>query len=61
MTQSRRDRQDDDLARGWLAKHAPKHVSKPKSKPQHRKRWQRRKQERQQEWSVLAKPLLRGI
>jgi hypothetical protein len=61
MKKSRRDRLDDDLARKWLAKHAPKQASKPNQKPQRLERWQIRRQEQQQDWRALAKPLLKGV
>jgi hypothetical protein len=61
MTQSRRDKRDDDLARKWLATHAPKRISKPTPKPQRRERWQTRWQEQKQERRAPAKPLLKGV
>lgn len=61
MTQSRRERLDDDLARKWLAKHAPKDKPKPKPKLQPLERWQKCVREQKQERRVLAKPLLKGV
>ena len=61
MTQSRRKRLDDDLARKWLEKHAPKPKPKPKSKPQPLERWQIRVRVQKQERRLLAKPLLKGV
>ena len=59
MTQSRRDKLDDNLARKWLEKNAPK--PKPKPKPLPLERWQTRVREQKQERRVLAKPLLKGV
>jgi hypothetical protein len=61
MTKSRRDRLDDDLARKWLAKHAPKQASKPKPKLQRRERWEMRGEEQKQERRALANPLLKAV
>jgi hypothetical protein len=61
MTKSRRDRLDDDLARKWLAKHAPKQATKPKPKPQRRERWEMRREEQKQERLALANPLLKAV
>jgi len=61
MTESRRNRLDDDRARKWLAKHTPKQASEPKPQWQPPERWQIQRQEQKQEWRVLRKPLLRGI
>ena len=60
MTQSRRDKLDDGLARKWLAKHAPKDKPKPKPKPP-LERWQIRARVQKQERRALAKPLLKGV
>jgi hypothetical protein len=59
MTQSPRDKLDDDLARKWLAKHAPK--AKPKPTPQPLERWQTYVRVQKQERRSLAKPLLKGV
>ena len=61
MTQDRRDRLDDDLARCWLETKAPKQAPEPKPKPQRRERWQMLRRERQKELRALAKPLLKGV
>jgi hypothetical protein len=55
MTQSRRDKLDDNLARKWLEKNAPK------PKPQPLERWQTRVREQKQDRRALAKPLLKGV
>jgi hypothetical protein len=59
MTQSRREKLDDDLARRWLEKNAPNATPKPRPHP--RERWQMRRQEQKQERRALAKPLLKGV
>jgi hypothetical protein len=61
MTQSRRERLDDDLARKWLEKHAPNPKLKPKAKPQPLERWQTHVRVQKQERRLLAKPLLKGV
>jgi hypothetical protein len=61
MTQSRRDKLDDDLARKWLKKNAPKPTPKPEPKRQPLERWQKRDREWKRERRALAKPLLNGI
>jgi hypothetical protein len=57
--EGRPERLDDDLARKWLAKHAPKPTPRPK--PQPLERWQTRVREQKQERRLLAKPLLKGV
>lgn len=57
--EGRRERLDDERARKWLAKHAPKAKRKPK--PQPLERWQTRAREQKLERRVLAKPLLKGV
>ena len=59
MTQGRREKLDDDLARKWLAKQAPKPTTKPERQPL--ERWQKRDREWRRERRVLAKPLLKGV
>jgi hypothetical protein len=59
MTQSRRERLDDELARKWLEKFAPKPTPKPKAQPL--ERWQTRVRAQKQQRRVLAKPLLKGV
>ena len=71
MTQSRRkrpgdeiargERLDSDLARKWLEKRAPNPKPKPKSKPEPPERWQTRARKQRQERRLLAKPLLKGV
>ncbi len=61
MTQSRRDKLDDNLARKWLEKNAPKPKPKPKPKPLPLERWQTRVREQKQDRRALAKPLLKGV
>ena len=61
MTESRRDKLDDDRAREWLEKHAPMRALKPKPKLQRRERWQMRKQEQKREQLALKKPLLKSV
>jgi hypothetical protein len=61
MTQSRRGRLDDEIARKWLAKHAQTDKPKPKAKPQPLERWQKRVRAQKQQRRVLAKPLLKGV
>jgi hypothetical protein len=58
---ARRERLDDDLARKWLEKHAPKAKPRPKSKPQPPERWQTRARKQKRERRLLAKPLLKGV
>jgi hypothetical protein len=57
--EGRRERLDDERARKWLAKHAPK--AKPKPKPQPLERWHTRVRMQKQERRLLAKPLLKGV
>ena len=57
----RRERLDDDLARKWLEKHAPKPKPKPKSKPQPLERRQTRARKQKREKRLLSKPLLKGV
>ena len=59
--QSRDERQNDNRASKWLAKHAPKAKPKLKPKPQPLEKWEiNRRQQRQQRRS-LSKPLLKGV
>src|SRR5258705_10469095 len=60
MAQSRRNRLDDDRARRWLKKHAPKPTPKPKPERQPLEQWQIRWQEQRQERRALRKPPLGG-
>src|SRR2546423_14083460 len=61
VVQSRHERQDDNRASKWLAKHAPKAKPKLKPKPQPLEKWEIcRRQQRQQRRS-LSKPLLKGV
>ena len=57
----RRERLDDDLARKWLARHAPNPKPKPRPKPQPLERWQIRARVQKQERRLLSKPLLKGV
>ncbi len=60
MAKSRREELDDDLARKWLAKHAPKQALRSE-KRQPLERWQMFRQQQKQERQALAKPLLKGV
>jgi hypothetical protein len=61
MTQSRRDRLDDDLARKWLAKHAPKQASTQKPRLRHPEQWEIRREQQKRERRSLAHPLLKAV
>src|SRR5436190_23598100 len=57
--QSRHERQNDNRASKWLAKHAPKAKLKPK--PQPLEKWQIRSRQQRQQRRSLSKPLLKGV
>jgi hypothetical protein len=61
MKKNRRERLDDDLARKWLAKHAPGRASKRKPRLRPPEQWEIRREQQQQERRSLAQPLLKAV
>src|SRR5947207_7512273 len=59
--QSRHERQNDNRASKWLAKHAPKAKPELNPKPQPLEKWQIRSRQQRQQRRSLSKPLLRGV